>query len=150
MQAIKTNHASLMRVHVIIADARNLIINGGTLSDAMIYASGMCEQYLPDNSPFQMHGFATALATAFSQGYAGVSKLIAALDFDGTAWTLDTRKLKIVTNAGVIYIAPVWAVQVYPNLERFAGYWDMRTGLIRNEQYFKTINPNDIKAIEYV
>lgn len=137
----------LAAVKLHIVTAHTMRGNGASVSDAMIYTSGVCEALA--SSPFELHGFAKALAHMFSTPNT-CELFLAALSYDGDAWVFDTRRMEVKTNAGVTYIAPAWAVRVYEGLERCAAYWDMRDGLIRNEQTFKTLKADTIKVINYV
>jgi hypothetical protein len=134
-----------VRLHIVTA--HTMRTNGASVSDAMIYTSGMCETLL--SSPFELDGFAKALAHMFNTPNT-CELFLAALSYDGDAWVFDTRRMQVKTNAGVTYIAPAWSVRLFPGLERCAAYWDMRDGLIRNEQFYKTLNADTIKAIDYV
>lgn len=141
------NSDTLAAVKRYILTASDMMFNGATVTDAVVYVSGMCEGL--ERSPFELDGFAKALAHAFQTPNA-VQQLCDALQFTDDAWVIDLRRVEVKTNGGMTLIAPAWSVRTYAGLERLAAYWDMRLGLTRNEQYFLTVKGADIKEVHYV
>lgn len=66
-----------------------------------------------------------------------------------TAWTRNGN-VKIVTNAGMILIAPLSDVKVKSVSGLKCAGWLMRLGLIENLSYPADVQPEDIKSIEYI
>lgn len=59
-------------------------------------------------------------------------------------------RIKVVTNAGMILIAPYFAVVFHDDDALFSERWLMRHNLIENKEFCTYVKPDAIKSVEFI
>lgn len=59
-------------------------------------------------------------------------------------------RIKVVTNAGMVLIAPYFAVVMHDDNALFSHRWLMRHNLIENTEFCTYVKPDTIKTMEFI
>lgn len=62
----------------------------------------------------------------------------------------NVKRIKITTNAGMVLIAPLYAVAMHDDGAVFSQRWLMRLNLIENKEFCTYVKPEMIKSLEYI
>lgn len=62
----------------------------------------------------------------------------------------NVKRIKITTNAGMVLIAPLYAVAMHDDGAVFSQRWLMRLNLIENKEFCSYVKPEMIKTLEYI